>query len=459
MYKLNDIPLINYGIVPGRVDGETLAVKGIFDLPKRIGETHHEWAESDGVQPFVDADELFFNGRTILFQGIIVGERPTLKTLLNAFKNAVNAFTDVVPFETPYGTYCVLVNSVTPKFYNGGAVVIIEFTEPVVGATCSIGGTPTVYSSAEYSESATKNNCQSGYYGSSVTLTATAGKFTSTISQTAADLLAIQWVRDYKQDYANGSGTCIVNPPVWYNVKVSGVLQKDDCGAGLIGSEVSYEVPAFKYSSFISQADADAQAQAEFDTTLTQAYANSNGTCIVQFFNEFVKFERAKNDCQFGYSGKVLSLSMPPGMVSSLISQADANTKAMNQLMNELSQAYVNANTYCVPINPITLVSDTKPVSGGREKTWNIESPVIPGMKFSFMAYGVLVVYTATNFDTAATVASALKSLINAKSTASWNDADMFPFYAVKPKATSSGSQLSVKLVYKKDTYFNLIAI
>lgn len=69
----------------------------------------------------------------------------------------------------------------------------------------------TVYSSAFYSESATKNNCPVGYTGTSVTLTASVGQFTSTVSQADADNQAVAWVQANKQSYANFNGACIGN--------------------------------------------------------------------------------------------------------------------------------------------------------------------------------------------------------------------------------------------------------
>lgn len=446
------------------MDGENLAVKGIFDLPGRIGDTHNDWAEANGIEPFVDADEIFLGARTIYFQGILQGDIATLKSFLNAFKTAVDGFNDVVPFETPYGTYCVMVNKVTPKFYNGGALVLIEFTEPQVGATCGIGTTPTVYNSAEYSESATKNNCPNGYYGSTVTLTAAAGKFTSTVSQAAADLLAVQWVRDYKQDYANANGTCTINPTVYYNVKLTGSLQKNDCDSGYLGTSVSYEVPAFKYSSLISQVDADNQAQAELDATLTQAYANDNGSCVLIFYNDYVEFSRAKNDCAGGYTGQVLKISMSAGMITSTISQEDANNKALAELQLELSQAYANANGTCISnVPPITLVSNVfKVIVTGlvsRTKKWRIGTPVTVGETFNFIAFGVVLSYTVTGSDTSGTIATALKNLINNTSVVGWNAQNMFPKNygtSARPQASVSGSDITVVVFYNTDPSFNL---
>jgi hypothetical protein len=61
------------------------------------------------------------------------------------------------------------------------------------------------------------------------------------------------------------------------NTVKSGRYTRNDCGRGT-GSSVTYTVPAGKYTSTISQADADAQAQADV-TKNGQSYANTNGTC------------------------------------------------------------------------------------------------------------------------------------------------------------------------------------
>lgn len=462
MYKLNDIPLSTYGITPGRMDGEHLAVKGIFDMPKRIGDTHYGWAESNGVEPFVDADEIFLDGRTIYFQGILIGDVATLKSFLNAFKTAIDAFNDVVPFETPYGTFCVLVSKVTPKFYHGGALVLIEFNEPQVGASCSIGTAPTVYYSAEYSENATKNNCANGYYGSTVTLTAAAGKFTSTVSQAAADLLAVQWVRDYKQDYANANGTCTINPTVYYNVKLTGTLQKDDCESGYVGGDVTYTVPAFKYSSLISQEDADDQAQAELDATLTQTYANENGTCILYYYNNALDFTRQKNSCPSGYTGEVLKLHVPANTFSSTTSQAHADSQALSYAEMELSQAVANATGSCISNAGLSLVKIeyfTQIQTLGIKKFFLLTAPINVGDTYTLLAYGVKASYTVISGDTVDDVITKWVNVIRSKTVADWNAENMYPnssneVYLPKANAKTDIDWIEIKMA--KSTTFQV---
>jgi hypothetical protein len=66
---------------------------------------------------------------------------------------------------------------------------------------------------------------------------------------------------------------------VLYNNTIkTGTFKRNNCGAGQTGSSVLYTVPAGKYNSTISQADADAQAQADVNAN-GQNNANNQGTC------------------------------------------------------------------------------------------------------------------------------------------------------------------------------------
>jgi YD repeat-containing protein len=66
---------------------------------------------------------------------------------------------------------------------------------------------------------------------------------------------------------------------LFYNEQKSQVFTKV-CDAGYAGTPITYLVPAQKYISSISLADANAMAQAEIDAN-GQAYANNNGTCQI----------------------------------------------------------------------------------------------------------------------------------------------------------------------------------
>jgi len=395
MYKLNDILLSTYGIIPTRVSGEGIAIKGIFDLPKRHGDTHYSWDESNSVEPYVAAEELFYSGRDILFQGIILGDKATVTTNLNNLKTAINAFNSTVPLETPYGNACVYITDIKVKDYNGGASLLIEFREPVVGASCGINVEDTIYYSEEYLATADKNDCPSGYHGSTVGLTATAGMFTSTISQAAANLLAVNWVLENVQAYANAQGTCIINPPVYYNVQKTAQLQKNDCASGSTGSMVTYVVEAFTYSSEISQEDADAQADADILANFDQAYANANGYCTADPPTGFSTFVMIEN-----YTG--------------------------------------------IPLNRI------------RRQRFEVGESIRVGSVFSLTCFGVTVSHTAIGADTPASIVLALKNIINSTTASEWNANDQAPPESTiffPPEASTEGSNI-LKVIINRNWQF-----
>jgi len=133
-YKLNNVDLETYGIIPGRIPSSHIAVSGCFDLPKRTGDTYHEWDDEDGIEPYVDEDEIFFEGRDITFMGLLQYGRQSYWKLKQLY-DAIAAFTGPVSFETPFGTFSVLVSSVTPIHYNTITEIEIKFREPVVDLT------------------------------------------------------------------------------------------------------------------------------------------------------------------------------------------------------------------------------------------------------------------------------------------------------------------------------------
>ncbi|WP_202703064.1 DUF5977 domain-containing protein [Flavobacterium sp. UGB4466] len=88
-------------------------------------------------------------------------------------------------------------------------------------------------------------------------------------SQAEADELGLRKFNADGQSKANSEGYC-----TFKNFESGGSFWKNNCPPGKYGSEVSYTVPAGKYTSRISQEDADRQAQAD-----GQAYANLKGKC------------------------------------------------------------------------------------------------------------------------------------------------------------------------------------
>jgi hypothetical protein len=88
----------------------------------------------------------------------------------------------------------------------------------------------------------TRNNCGTGYTGSTVTYTIPTGKYSSTVSQAAADNQAINDVNTNGQSYANTNGTCNQNCSYTANTNWSIVSG----GISSTGSTVSFYI-AFRY--------------------------------------------------------------------------------------------------------------------------------------------------------------------------------------------------------------------
>ncbi|WP_243653119.1 DUF5977 domain-containing protein [Flavobacterium sp. 90] len=204
-------------------------------------------------------------------------------------------------------------------------------------ANANTNGTCT-FSSIVKSGSFTKNNCAAGGAGSVVVYTVPVGQYTSTTSQAAADALAQTDVTTNGQTYANTNGTC-----TFTSIVKSGSYTKNNCAAGGVGSVVVYTVPAGRYTSTTSQAAADALAQTDV-TNNGQANANTNGTCTFSSIARSGSF--TKNNCAAGGVGSNVAFSQAVGAQTSIISQADADSKGLT-LFNTNGQANANTNGTC----------------------------------------------------------------------------------------------------------------
>lgn len=118
---------------------------------------------------------------------------------------------------------------------------------------------------------------------------------------------------------------------------------KNNCESGGTPETVKYTVVAGKYISTISQLDADSQAQSDIDNN-GQNYANTNGKCT--FYSIAKNGSFTKNDCTSGTIGSNVSYSQSAGIVTSTISQADANANGLTKFYAD-GQAYANANGIC----------------------------------------------------------------------------------------------------------------
>lgn len=208
-------------------------------------------------------------------------------------------------------------------------------------AYANANGTCLYYNTAQ-SGNFTRNDCNAGGVGGTVLYTIAAGTYSSTVSQAAADALALAAVNAGGQAYANANANC-----TYYNTAQSGYFTRNDCGSGGTGGTVLYTIPAYSYSSTVSQAAANAQAQAALNAG-GQAYANANADCT--YYNSAQSGNFTRNNCATGGTGGTVNYTIPAGSYSSTVSQADANAQAQAALSSE-GQAYANANASCTWYN------------------------------------------------------------------------------------------------------------
>lgn len=144
---LNSIDITTaYGLVAAHAPSSNISLENCWSMPERTGDTHYSWPENNSVEPFVSSEDLFFAGRDLSLFCSIIGTQDEIRAYLRNLYASVRAFTAPVALATNYGSFQVLVKSVTPELLNGGAKVTIVFREPVVTLT---GGTlPAVATSA-----------------------------------------------------------------------------------------------------------------------------------------------------------------------------------------------------------------------------------------------------------------------------------------------------------------------
>jgi YD repeat-containing protein len=212
---------------------------------------------------------------------------------------------------------------------------------------------PAVFVSAPQSVTYTRNNCATGGSPSSITYTTAAGAYQSAISQAIADSLALNSITANGQNNANATCTC-----TFYNAILSQNYSRSCAVGGTVSpSSITYTVPAGTYSSLISQADADSKAQAD-KTANGQNYANAHSTCT--YYNAVLS-QNYTRTCSCGFTGSSVAYTVAAGAYSSLISQADADSKAQtDQTAN--GQNYANTNGTC---------TQTLPCSGNNHKIIN----------------------------------------------------------------------------------------
>ncbi len=136
-------------------------------------------------------------------------------------------------------------------------------------------------------------------------------------------------------------------PGSYSNPALTELIRKSNCGAGYQGSDVSFTVPAGRYSSTVSQFDADIQAEIDLFTN-GQTYANTNGSCALIYYNVLESETDITQNCAVGYVGGPVTYTVPAGIYSSIISQADANQQALDDVAaNGIYNSNAPGHTNC----------------------------------------------------------------------------------------------------------------
>ena len=131
-FTFNGIDLASScGLLPGQISGGNIALQGCFDMPARIGDVSHEWGDEDGAEIYTDADELFFGGRDITFEGLIIGDRPAVYSAMESIASALTTPSGVAVLSTPYGDFNVYPKMSEPQHFRDISKLKIEFREPV----------------------------------------------------------------------------------------------------------------------------------------------------------------------------------------------------------------------------------------------------------------------------------------------------------------------------------------
>ena len=196
----------------------------------------------------------------------------------------------------------------------------------------------------------TRNNCSPGGSPASVWYTVPAGRYSSIDSQAAADALA--------QDDVNNNGQAFANNDVnakctFWNSVQSRLITRNNCEPGGTPASTWYTVPASRYSSEVSQADADAKAQAEINAN-GQAFANNDANAKCTFWNTVQSRLITRNNCEPGGTPASAWYTVPASRYSSEVSQADADAKVLAEI-NANGQAFANndANAKCTFWNTV----------------------------------------------------------------------------------------------------------
>lgn len=151
-------------------------------------------------------------------------------------------------------------------------------------------------------------------------------------------------------EYVGAGGDCGVR--YYGNTVVSKAFKKNNCDPGGQGSTVTYTIPANRYSSTVSVADATTIAKAALDS-FGQVYANKYGVCTYTYTSQADSVTLFPQNCKKDGIPLPYTYNIPAGAYTSTVSQEDADNKVDKQLLDS-AQVVANRNGRCYFTNDTT---------------------------------------------------------------------------------------------------------
>lgn len=135
-YLINDVPLEDFGLIPGRQPNSNIAISGCWDMPSRIGKVYHDWQDENGIEPYLRADEMFFGGRDIsIICWLIESGRVGFIGQIQALYDYIDSLQDsLFTLSCELGSWKVqMINASSVSYLNNGwGNIQLNFREPVV---------------------------------------------------------------------------------------------------------------------------------------------------------------------------------------------------------------------------------------------------------------------------------------------------------------------------------------
>lgn len=310
----------------------------------------------------------------LTFDGIFIDDDIVIKNLLSQGVKVGKINGSCVPAVKRYGEITSR-NRVWSISVESNGDVMLKFLYETAAYTPSslVNFTFTYdlyYYNAEQKQNFTKNNCTVGTFANPYTYVVPAKTYMSEIAPWDADQKALDDINTNGQNVANANSVCL-----YFNTEKSQTFTKN-CPPGGIAS-YTYIVPAKKYSSDISQADADQKASDEIS-----ANGQNQANAIPCFYNVEKSKVFTKN-CSADAVSNTYFYVVPAKKYSSDISQQDADQKAINDInTNGQNEANNSPCTYIgcdiVSQNGITLGASSfvsQPSSGHFKANLSIIAP------------------------------------------------------------------------------------